>query len=63
MTASQASTARRMLAENILRDRNRASIAFWSVANETPVGDARNAFLARLAADVRALDDSRPAQK
>ena len=37
--------ARTMLAENILRDRNRASIAIWSVANETPVTDARNAFL------------------
>lgn len=52
-------TARRMLAENILRDRNRASIVLWSIANETPLGDARNAFLARLAADVRALDSSR----
>ena len=51
--------ARRMLAENILRDRNRASIALWSVANETPVSEPRNAFLRRLAADVRALDDSR----
>jgi beta-glucuronidase len=51
--------ARRMLAENILRDRNRASIAFWSVANETPVSDARNAFLRTLASDVRALDDTR----
>jgi beta-glucuronidase len=51
--------ARSMLAENILRDRNRASIALWSVGNETPVSDARNLFLARLVADVRALDDSR----
>lgn len=51
--------ARRMLAENIVRDRNRASIALWSVANETPVSPARNAFLATLARDVRALDDSR----
>lgn len=51
--------ARRMLAENILRDRNRASIAFWSVANETPVSDPRNDFLATLVRDVRALDDSR----
>jgi beta-glucuronidase len=51
--------ARRMLAENVLRDRNRASIAFWSVGNETPLSDARNAFLATLAADVRALDDTR----
>jgi len=52
-------TARNMLAENILRDRNRASIAIWSVANETPVSDARNAFLRTLIGDVRKLDDSR----
>lgn len=52
-------TARNMLAENILRDRNRASIAIWSVANETPVTDARNTFLRTLIGDVRRLDDSR----
>jgi len=52
-------TARRMLAENIARDRNRAAIGLWSVGNETPVSDARNAFLRTLVADVRALDDSR----
>ncbi|WP_214286031.1 glycoside hydrolase family 2 TIM barrel-domain containing protein, partial [Acinetobacter pittii] len=52
-------TARRMIAENISRDRNRAAIILWSVANETPVSDARNAFLRRLIGDVRALDDSR----
>ena len=52
-------TARRMIAENILRDRNRASIAIWSIANETPITDARNAFLTTLAGDVRALDDTR----
>jgi len=51
--------ARRMLAENILRDRNRASIALWSVGNETPVTPERNVFMARLAADVRALDPTR----
>lgn len=51
--------ARAMLAENILRDRNRASIAIWSVANETPVTEARNAFLRTLVADARALDDTR----
>jgi beta-glucuronidase len=51
--------ARRMLSEMILRDRNRASIALWSVGNETPEGEARNAFMARLAADVRALDPTR----
>jgi beta-glucuronidase len=53
------SLARRMLAENILRDRNRASVIVWSVGNETPPGDARNAFLARLADDARTLDDTR----
>jgi beta-glucuronidase len=52
-------TARNMVAENILRDRNRASIAIWSVANETPVSDARNTFLKTLVRDVRRLDDSR----
>ena len=51
--------ARRMLAENILRDRNRAAIALWSVGNETPVSEARNAFMRRLADDVRVLDPTR----
>lgn len=51
--------ARTMLAENIVRDRNRASIAIWSIANETPNSAARNNFLQTLARDVRALDDSR----
>jgi beta-glucuronidase len=57
--AETLATARRMLAENILRDRNRAAIALWSVGNETPVSEARNIFLTALARDVRALDDSR----
>lgn len=48
-----------MVAENVLRDRNRAAIAIWSVANETPVTDARNAFLRTLVGDVRRLDDTR----
>ena len=52
-------TARNMVAENIVRDRDRASIVIWSVANETPVSDARNAFLRTLVSDVRQLDDSR----
>ncbi|WP_370335011.1 glycoside hydrolase family 2 protein [Parvularcula marina] len=51
--------ARAMLAENILRDRNRASVVLWSVANETPVSEARNIFLNMLIDDVRALDDTR----
>jgi len=52
-------TARRMMAENILRDRNRASIIIWSVGNETPKTEARNHFLRTLAADARRLDPSR----
>lgn len=51
--------ARNMLAENVMRDRNRASIVIWSIANETPVSDARNRFLTTLAQDVRAMDDTR----
>ncbi|MXO57988.1 beta-glucuronidase [Altererythrobacter salegens] len=51
--------ARRMLAEMILRDRNRAAIALWSVGNETPQSPARNAFMKQLAADVRVLDPTR----
>ena len=52
-------TARAMLADNIVRDRNRASIAIWSIANETPNSLARNAFLGTLADDVRRLDNTR----
>ena len=51
--------ARGQLRELILRDRNRASVMLWSVANETPVGEERNAFLLTLVADARALDPSR----
>jgi beta-glucuronidase len=52
-------TALQMQTESILRDRNRASIIIWSVGNETPVNDARNAFLRALAANARRLDDTR----
>jgi beta-glucuronidase len=51
--------ARTILAENILRDRNRAAVAVWSIANETPVTPARTAFLSTLAGDVRRLDPDR----
>lgn len=51
--------ARAMQAENIRRDRNRASVILWSVANETPVSPARNAFLEALIVDARALDPDR----
>ena len=52
-------TALHMQTESIFRDRNRASIIIWSVGNETPVNDARNAFLRSLVASARKLDDTR----
>ena len=51
--------ASNQLSESIARDKNRASIVLWSVANETPVGEARTAFLRKLAGQVRALDSTR----
>jgi len=51
--------ARHMLSEEIMRDRNRAAIIIWSIANETPISDARNHFLFTLADDVHRIDPSR----
>jgi beta-glucuronidase len=51
--------AERQLEEMIRRDRNRASIVMWSVANETPGTEARLDFLGRLITRARALDGSR----
>ncbi len=51
--------AERQLGEMIARDRNRASVVFWSMANETPLGDARTKFLSSLAAKARELDNTR----
>lgn len=51
--------AKNQLGEVIRRDRNRASVIIWSMANETPVSVARNSFLNKLASLTRTLDDSR----
>lgn len=51
--------AKNQLRELITRDRNRASVIVWSLANETPVGKPRNAFLGDLARTARGLDASR----
>ena len=51
--------ARRQLSELIERDRNRASVILWSIGNETPEGEARNAFLQNLADHVRTEDSTR----
>lgn len=56
--------ARRQLAEMIVRDRNRAAVVLWSVANETPRdsvpgGGPRLRFLRGLVDDARRLDPTR----
>ncbi len=51
--------AETQLAAMIERDKNRAAVIIWSLANETPVSDARNQFLARLAKKARTLDNTR----
>jgi beta-glucuronidase len=43
----------------INRDKNRASVIIWSMANETPVSEARTLFLTNLASHARTLDDTR----
>ena len=47
------------LQELITRDRNRASVIIWSMANETPLSEARNHFLKTMAETARSLDDTR----
>jgi beta-glucuronidase len=51
--------AQAMLGEMIRRDRNKASVILWSVANETPTNAARTEFLTNLAGEARKLDDTR----
>ena len=52
--------AENQVTELILRDRNRASVAIWSVGNENPDTDERFAFMSRLAGLARSLDGTRP---
>lgn len=51
--------ARQQLTEMIERDKNRASIIIWSMANETPVSPERTEFLKNLTLHARSLDDTR----
>jgi len=51
--------AGQQLTEMITRDHNRASVIFWSMANETPLGDARTKFIGSLASQARELDPTR----
>ncbi|WP_097440023.1 glycoside hydrolase family 2 protein [Sediminicola luteus] len=51
--------ADRMLRETIIRDRNRASVVLWSVANETRESEARQNYLKKLLQTVNELDNTR----
>lgn len=51
--------AQKQLKDMIARDKNRGAVILWSIANETPEGDARNEFLKNLSLTVRALDGTR----
>lgn len=51
--------AENQLTEVINRDKNRASVIIWSMANETPTSNSRNIFLKKLAAHARELDRTR----
>jgi beta-glucuronidase len=51
--------ARNQLSEVIARDKNRAAVVIWSVANETPLSDARLTFLRNLISHARSLDSTR----
>ncbi|WP_295937246.1 glycoside hydrolase family 2 TIM barrel-domain containing protein [uncultured Alistipes sp.] len=51
--------AEAQLVDMITRDKNRANVVIWSVANETPHSDARLKFLGALIAKARSMDDTR----
>ena len=51
--------ARNQLSEMIARDKNRAAVVIWSVANETPLSNARLSFLKNLISHTRSLDGTR----
>jgi len=51
--------AQDQLTAAITRDKNRASIIIWSMANETPISDARNTFLKNLVVHTKSLDNTR----
>ncbi|MCK5638895.1 MAG: beta-glucuronidase, partial [Flavobacteriaceae bacterium] len=51
--------AKNQLSEAIIRDKNRASIIIWSMANETPPSNPRNQFLESLIVYAKSMDDTR----
>jgi len=51
--------AQTQLSEMIARDKNRAAVIIWSMANETPISEARLSFLKKLVDRARGLDSTR----
>ena len=51
--------AKQQLTDVISRDKNRACVIIWSMANETPVSEARTEFLRKLATQAHSLDNTR----
>ena len=51
--------AKQMLDDLITRDKNRAAVIIWSVANETDISDSRNNFLKALIDFTRQKDNTR----
>lgn len=51
--------ARNQLTDMIIRDKNRASVILWSMANETPLSVERLVFLKKLADQAKTLDGTR----
>jgi len=51
--------AKQQLSEAITRDKNRASIIIWSMANETPPSEPRNTFLKELIIHTKSMDTTR----
>lgn len=51
--------AEKQLTEVISRDKNRASVIIWSMANETPQSEPRFNFLSNLAKKTRSIDNTR----
>lgn len=51
--------AKKQLHDMVYRDKNRGAVVIWSIANETPHGEARDKFLSNLATYARTLDNTR----
>jgi beta-glucuronidase len=51
--------AENQLTDMITRDKNRANVIIWSVANETPLSEPRLKFLSKLIMKTREMDNTR----